>query len=81
MWPLDKNDDAYDVDIEPSRGGEDEAGISTAPGASSSSSPMTTMPPLALLQDYYWAMYEQPDLKFPLSLVRLSRDRAAIAAK
>ncbi|GKT94696.1 hypothetical protein CT0861_05502 [Colletotrichum tofieldiae] len=66
VWPLDKNDAAYDVDIEPSSGDEDEAGNSTARGVSSSSGPMATMPPLALIQDYYWAVNDEPDLKFLL---------------
>ncbi|KAL0929866.1 uncharacterized protein CTRU02_215075 [Colletotrichum truncatum] len=66
VWPLDKNNDAYDVDIEPSSGDEDEGESGTASGVSSSTGPLATMPPSTNIQAYYWAMNDPPELKFLL---------------
>lgn len=70
-WPLDKNDAAYDPDVEPSSSGEEDdetdgnnSSSSTARGVSSSSGPVATVAPLTWLRDYYGAMGDQPDLKF-----------------
>lgn len=65
VWPLDKNDEAYDVDIEPYSGDEDEVQPEAQSGAQPAGSsaeavvvswssagpppPMPTVPPLALL--------------------------------
>lgn len=77
VWPLDKNDEAFDPDIESgssSGGDEDGAGgngngnsnSSAARGVSSGSGPVATMPALASSRGYFWAMDDQLGLKFLL---------------